>query len=59
MNLNAESQYVRGQVCTDDALVVDGAKQLETGRNLLLGPVGLNDSAHDGNVVVLRADVVR
>ena len=37
---------------------MDRAEQLKSRRDLLLGPVGLNDSAHDGNVDVLSADVV-
>lgn len=40
-------------------LVMDLAQQFQTGCELLLGPAGLDDSAHDGDEDVLGGDVVR
>ena len=40
------------------ALVVDGAKQLETRSNLELGLVSLDDGADNRNVDILRTNIV-
>lgn len=40
-------------------LLMYGSKELETGDNLTLGYTGLDDCADDGQIYVLRADVMR
>lgn len=42
-----------------DSLVVDGTEECKARSNLLLWPVGLDDGADDGDVNILRANIVR
>lgn len=40
-------------------LLMYGTEELETRDNLTLGSIGLDDCADDGQIYVLRADVMR
>lgn len=40
-------------------LLMYGSEELETRDNLTLGYIGLNDRANDGQIYVLRTDVMR
>ena len=40
-------------------LLMYGTEELETRDNLTLGSISLNDCADDGQIYVLRADVMR
>ncbi len=40
-------------------LLMYGSEELETRDNLTLGYIGLDDCADDGQIYVLRADVMR
>lgn len=58
MNLGAicKSRYSGG---INLVLLMYGTEELETRDNLTLGYIGLDDCADDGQIYILRADVMR